>query len=82
MNTIEARRVEVVDGAVQMLHRQMLDALHGIERSVLEVIESGTREKQMGERAIALRIGELDRQEESVLNALRTRQPEREKENS
>jgi len=77
---IEARRVDVLDGAVRMLHEDMAGSLRNIGEVVLATIQSGMEEKTQGEFAIAHRLGELDRQEESVRSVLGTGQPEQARE--
>ncbi len=63
---IQARRVEVLDGAVRLLQQDMMAALHHLESTILETIEAGVRERTEGEQALAVRLAALDRQEEAI----------------
>jgi GTP-binding protein EngB required for normal cell division len=72
LHAIEARRVDVLDGATRLLQQDMMKALHHLESMILETIKAGVAKRDEGERAVAARLAELDRQQsiaEGVLEA-------------
>lgn len=72
LHAIEARRVDVLDGATRLLQQDMMMALHHLESMILETINAGVAKRDQGERAVAARLAELDRQRElaeSVMGA-------------
>jgi hypothetical protein len=75
VHAIEARRVEVVDQAVRALQEDRVTVLHGIERTILHVIESGTEERRKGEQAISRRLRELDGQAQCIVDAIGAGEP-------
>ncbi len=67
---IEERRVEELDGAMRLLQQDMMQALHHLEEAILATIESGVRQREQGEQAVAGRLEALSRQEAAILAAV------------
>ncbi|OYW05203.1 MAG: hypothetical protein B7X11_02125 [Acidobacteria bacterium 37-65-4] len=73
LHAIEARRVDVLDGAVRALQQDMVEALRHLEKSILVTLETGIQQKSLGEKAVAARLSALARQEEVVDTKLRSK---------